>query len=96
MVVVLRDQPGSTPCALPVMIAVRIAIKYRCTRLPRLKFCMQSTTQYLLQSDVDISLLGTALVVDEEARTPRLVLLGSLLLAFRWEGGFYHEEGVGV
>ena len=57
---------------------------------------MHSTTQYLLQSDVDISLLGTALVVDDEARTPSLVFLGILLLAFRWGGGFCHQEGVGV
>ena len=51
---------------------------------------MQSTTQYLLQSDVDFSLRGTALVVDDEARTPGLVLLGMLLLSFRWGGGFCH------
>ena len=58
---------------------------------------MQSTTQFPLQSDVDISLLGTALVVDDdEARTPGLVLLGILLLSSPWGDGFFHQEGVGV
>ena len=89
-VVVLRDQPGSTPCALLVLIAARIALNCGYTRLPRLKFCVQSTTQYPLQSDVDFSQLAIALVVDDEARTPGLMLLGMLLLSFRWGGGFCH------